>query len=187
MKYGPVYVKCKNGSEIELRSAEPADAPALTEFLRITSGETPYLIREPDEIHVTQEQERAFLQSKMDDEKELLLIALIDGRHIGNCALMQIAGYRRYAHRCQIVIALYQAYCGMGIGTIMLETILQIAGESGYEQAELEVMADNHKAIALYEKMGFRKYGLLPNNAKYSDGSYDDAFWMMKRLNESES
>ena len=29
----------------------------------------------------------------------------------------------------------------------------------GYEQAELEVIADNEGAIALYKKLGFEKYG----------------------------
>lgn len=182
MKYGPVYKKAKNGQTVELRNAEVTDADALIEYLKITSGETPYLIREPEEIAVTPEQERQFLQSKTESERELLLIALIDGKHIGNCALMQIAPYRRYAHRCAVAIALYQAYCGIGIGQMMLETVLQTAKELGYEQAELEVMAGNESAIALYEKLGFRKYGTFPRNMKYPDGACDDAYWMMKPL-----
>ena len=182
MKYGPVYKKAKNGQTVELRNAEVTDADALIEYLKITSGETPYLIREPEEIAVTPEQERQFLQSKTESERELLLIALIDGKHIGNCALMQIAPYRRYAHRCAVAIALYQAYCGIGIGRMMLETVLQTAKELGYEQAELEVMAGNEAAIALYEKLGFRKYGTFPRNMKYPDGACDDAYWMMKPL-----
>ena len=120
MKYGPVYKKAKNGQTVELRNAEVTDAEALIRYLKVTSGETPYLIREPEEIAVTPEQERQFLQSKTESERELLLIALIDGKHIGNCALMQIAPYRRYAHRCAVAIALYQAYCGIGIGRMML-------------------------------------------------------------------
>ena len=64
----------------------------------------------------------------------------------------------------------------------MLETVLQAARELGYEQAELEVIADNEKAIALYEKLGFVKYGRFPDNMKYADGRYADAYWMMKKL-----
>lgn len=65
---------------------------------------------------------------------------------------------------------------------MMLETILNAAKEFGYEQAELEVVANNENAIALYEKLGFEKYGCFPNNMKYSDGEYADACWMMKKL-----
>ena len=54
--------------------------------------------------------------------------------------------------------------------------------EAGYEQAELEVMAENENAIAMYEKLGFKKYGTFPDNMKYADGSYMDAYWMMKKL-----
>ena len=64
----------------------------------------------------------------------------------------------------------------------MLQTVLNVAREAGYEQAELEVMAENENAIAMYEKLGFKKYGTFPDNMKYADGSYMDAYWMMKKL-----
>lgn len=64
----------------------------------------------------------------------------------------------------------------------MLEHVLKTAKESGFEQAELEVISDNKRAIALYEKLGFRKYGSFPDNMKYADGSYASADWMMKKL-----
>ena len=60
--------------------------------------------------------------------------------------------------------------------------ILDIAKKAGYEQAELEVIANNKPAIALYEKLGFQKYGTFPDNMKYADDSYADAYWMMKKL-----
>ena len=159
MKYGPIFVKDKEGCLIELRHADESDAAAMLEYLTVTAGETPYLIREPQEITLTLEQE-----------------------NVGNCSLMRIGSYKRYAHRCDVAIALYQKYCGRGIGKQMLETVLKEAERAGYEQAELEVMSSNKSAIALYEKLGFKRYGLFPNNMKYSDGSCDDAFWMMKRL-----
>ena len=111
-----------------------------------------------------------------------MLIAAIDGRHIGNCSVSSLGSYKRYAHRCDVALALYQEYCGAGIGKAMLETALKAAREAGYEQAELEVIADNKNAVALYEKLGFVKYGTFPDNMKYSDGTYADAFWMMKKL-----
>ncbi len=95
---------------------------------------------------------------------------------------MSIAPYKRYRHRCDVAIALYKEYYGCGIGTAMLQTVLNVAKEAGYEQAELEVMAENENAIAMYEKLGFKKYGTFPDNMKYADGSYMDAYWMMKKL-----
>ena len=64
----------------------------------------------------------------------------------------------------------------------MLNTIFKVAKETGYEQAELEVIADNKNAIELYKKLGFEEYGRFPDNMKYADGTYVDAYWMMKKL-----
>ena len=95
---------------------------------------------------------------------------------------MRIAPYKRYNHRCDVAIALYKEYCGCGIGKAMLQTILDVAKRVCYEQAELEVMAENKDAIAMYEKLGFKKFGTFPDNMKYADGSYIDSYWMMKKL-----
>ncbi len=40
----------------------------------------------------------------------------------------------------------------------------------------------NESAISLYEKLGFKKYATFQDNMKYTDGSYCDAYGMMKKL-----
>ncbi len=52
----------------------------------------------------------------------------------------------------------YLRRTGMGIGRKMLELLCEIAKEKGIEQLELEVVADNDRAIALYKKIGLRKW-----------------------------
>ena len=182
MRFDAIQFTDKLGREVTLRNAEESDAAPLIDYLKITTAETPYLIREPEEVAITLEQEKSFIRRVKDAERELLLIALIDGKHIGNCSLMSIGPYRRYGHRCGLAIALYQAYCGCGIGKVMMQTVLEVAKGIGYEQAELEVISDNQNAIALYRNLGFEKYGTFPNNMKYSDGTYVNADWMMKKL-----
>ncbi len=182
MKMNQKRIKDLSGREVILRSAEPADAEALLRYLKITASETPYLIREPEEIQMTVEAERSFLQKNLNSPKALMMIAAIDGEHIGNCSIAPVGNYQRYAHRCNIAIALYQKYCGLGIGRQMMEEALAQAAAMGYEQAELEVIAENEAAIHLYERLGFQKYGTFPDNMKYRDGKYADAYWMMKKL-----
>ena len=182
MKFDAISVTDKLGREIILRSAEATDAAALVEYLKITAGETPYLLREPEEVTMTPEQEIRFIKSKLEAARELMLVATLDGKHIGNGSLMGIAPFKRLAHRCEIAIALYQEYCNCGIGKVMVQTLLDTAKDLGYEQAELEVIAANEGAVALYEKLGFEKCGILPRNMKYADGTYADAIHMMKVL-----
>ena len=195
MQYEEKTFLDKFGRTVIIRNARPEDSADLIEYLKITSGETPYLIREPEEITITKDQEELFIQNIIDAERELMLVAHIidaerelmlvahiDGKHVGNCSLMSIAPYKRYSHRCDVAIALYKEYCGCGIGKVMLQAVLDAAKSVGYEQAELEVVAENKNAIAMYEKLGFKKYGTFPNNMKYSDGTYVDAYWMRKKL-----
>ena len=63
-----------------------------------------------------------------------------------------------------------------------MEHALDLAANCGYEQAELEVAAENKAAIALYGKLGFEIYGRRSRHMKYSDGSYADMLLMLKRL-----
>ena len=81
MRFDTLEVKDKAGQTIVLRNAEESDAEDLIKYLRITTGETPFLIREPDEVKLTLEQEKHFITSCIDSERELMLIATINGRH----------------------------------------------------------------------------------------------------------
>ena len=182
MRFESIYVNDKNGQQVCLRNAEESDAADLLHYLKTTTAETPYLIREPDEVTLTLEQEVSFIRNMIEAERELLLVAIIDGKHIGNCSMSALGTFKRYAHRCSVAIALYQAYCGRGIGTLMMQTILDVARVAGYEQAELEVISSNSQAISLYKKLGFQSFGHFPNNMKYADGTYADAEWMIKLL-----
>ncbi len=182
MRFDPIEIKDKTGRTVILRSAEVSDGDTMLDYLKITAAETPFLSREPEEITLSSEQQAAFINSRINADKELMLIATVGGKHIGNCALARLGSVKRYAHRCSVSIALYKEYCGVGIGELMMKTVLKVAKELGYEQAELEVIADNEAAIGLYKKLGFKEYGRFPNNMKYKDGSYADALWMMKAL-----
>ena len=62
MKFNALKVEDKTGREVILRSAEKNDAKSLLEYLKITAAETPYLIREPEEITLSIEQEEEFIQ-----------------------------------------------------------------------------------------------------------------------------
>ncbi len=182
MIFEPVQFTDRRGRSVVLRRAEVSDAEALIRYLKVTAGETPFLLHEPDEISVTPEQEEKFLREIAAAPRELMLLAFVDGVHAGNCSCTAVGGSRRHGHRCSIGIALYQAFCGAGIGRRMLEEILAAAKAAGYEQAELEVFAANTGAVALYRSLGFQQYGVFPDNARYDDGRYGDACWMMKKL-----
>ena len=170
-----------NGKELELRCATEDDAQMLINYLKTTCEETRFLVKEPEEITLTIEQEIEFIRDKNQSETDLIILGFLDGEYVGNCSFMG-NHIRRYKHRVSMGIALFQKYTGLGIGRAMIEKLFEVAREKGFEQMELEVVADNKKAIHLYKSMGFEIYGTFPKNMKYKDGTYADAHWMMKTL-----
>ena len=165
------------GHELLLRCAREEDAQRLIDYLKTTSGETRFLIREPDEVTMTQEDERRFIRRQNESASDVMLLAFYDGEFAGNASLMGM-GPSRYRHRAGVAIALYQAYTGLGIGRAMIEALLAIAKECGIEQVELEVVADNERAIRLYKKFGFTEYGRNPQGFRPRNGGYQELVLM---------
>lgn len=69
---------------------------------------------------------------------------------------------------------------GAGVGARLIETLLAQAPDF-IEQTHLVVVSDNRSAIALYERLGFKTYGVEPRALKQPDGGYADEV-MMARL-----
>lgn len=180
MIFGPITVRLKDGRSAIIRNAEPEDAEELIDYLKVTTAETPFLLRNPEEINFMPDQEIEFINSRNESENSLMLIAKIDGKLAGNASCTPLGTFQRIAHRCSAGIALYRNYWGLGLGKIMLNIILQEAAKAGYEQAELEVVTSNDSAIALYKALGFKIYGERKHSMKYKDGSYADEYLMMK-------
>ena len=164
-----------------LRSPVEEDAEILIDGLRTVCGETPYLAKDSEEITMTVEQEKEFIGRIVRSEKDLMIVGFLDGEYVGNCSLNG-KSMNRFKHRSVLGIALYQKYTGQGIGRIMLERLLSVAKEKGYEQVELDVVATNERAIRLYKRLGFEICGTFPNQMKYKDGTYADAYLMVKKL-----
>ena len=74
MIYEPREITCRDGRSCILRCAAVTDANDLIRYLKVTAGETPFLIREPDEISLTPEQEEHFIEGIVKEPRELMLI-----------------------------------------------------------------------------------------------------------------
>ena len=182
MHLAPETVSLKNGKTAVFRSAEPDDAPEMIAFLKDTAGETPFLLRYPDEVNFTEEGERSLLQSRSDDPSVVMLNAWVGGRLAGNCTLTPKGARRKICHRADVSIALRKAYWGLGLGKTLLTRVLTLAKELGYEQVELEVISGNDRALGLYQHVGFVQTGRMPNAFQYDDGTYRDEIQMVRRV-----
>ncbi|MBR7133699.1 MAG: ribosomal protein S18-alanine N-acetyltransferase [Clostridia bacterium] len=69
----------------------------------------------------------------------------------------------------------------MGIGTALMNRIMDFANENGLEFVSLEVRASNQKALSLYEKFGFVQEG---RRKGFYNNPKEDALIMTKRFEE---
>lgn len=165
-----------------LRSVEEKDAADMIEYLRIVSSETPFLLRNEDEVTYTIEAEEQLLENKRKNPREIMMVAEVENIIAGNCGIVSNGNLRRIYHRCGFAIAIKETYWSIGIGSAMIEYALSLAKKMGYEQAELEVVDGNNRAKSLYERFGFKETGKNFRALKYDDGSYKDEYKMIKIL-----
>lgn len=175
-------IKLKNGKECILKSPDICDAESLLEYLKQASEETDYMIRYPEEITMTIAEEEKFIKLLKESKKDLMISVFIDGKLVGNAGLSQIRDNIKVSHRASFGIAIKEEVWGLGIGNALLTEILNCAKKTGFEQVELEVVSENHKAISLYEKFGFKKYGTRERGFKLKDGAYYSEYLMMRAL-----
>ena len=168
-----------DGKKILLRSARTDESQMLIDYLKTVTGETRYLMSEPDEINYTIEEEEKFIDERNQSKDALMMLAFVDGEYAGNCSFESKSGSRRTKHRAGIGIALFQKYTGFGLGKLMLKRLLTEIKNLGFEQAELTVVGNNEKAKRLYKSLGFKECSIIPNANKYDDGTYADDILMV--------
>ncbi|MBA8876463.1 GNAT family N-acetyltransferase [Phyllobacterium myrsinacearum] len=99
-------------------------------------------------------------------------VALAGQRVVGWCDIrrhMRAA----HAHRGTLGMGIIPSYRGQGLGLKLINTTMEHARKARLVRIELDVHADNERAIALYEKVGFVREGVA-RDAVCIDGRYVD-------------
>ena len=104
------------------------------------------------------------------------LLALDRGKAVGWCDVMRMSRPVQ-AHAGVLGMGLLPDYRGRGIGRALIERTLEAAWDCGFVRVELDVYADNVRAIALYEHVGFEREGVLRKSVLI-DGEYKDSIVM---------
>lgn len=175
-------VVLKNGCTVLLKTPGTEDAKALIHHMGRTAEESWFLTRYPEEIIITPEEEAAYLQRMRDGDREAMVGAYDEGKLVGSCSIQPMGNHIKTRHRAGVGIAIRRAYWGLGLGTALMEEILKLARQACYEQVELGVFADNHRAVELYRKMGFHEVGRQPRAYRLKDGSCRDEIRMLMVL-----
>ena len=144
---------------ITYREAEPSDAGKFLEYCKIVGSETDNLTFGAEGLPLTISQEADFIRKFAGNPGSIMIVAFDEGELIGTGAVSVVSGKPRFAHRREIAISVRKDYWGKGIGTGIMNVLMDFARKSGTEVLELEVRSDNEAAISLYKKFGFEKIG----------------------------
>ena len=170
-------ITLKNGLQLTLRHAQPADAERLLAYLEQIAGESENITFGPGEFGMSVEEEHAALQKAMQSPTSLYLLAEIDGELAG---MLSFDGGKRprTRHAGAFGITVLRKYWGLGIGNHLLSSLVTWAQQTGViRKINLHVRTDNLSAIHLYEKHGFVHEGRITREL-YLNGQFIDVYQM---------
>ena len=166
----------KNGQVCVLRQAEEKDADVIIQYVNCVCGETDYLAFGKGDIDWTVEKERMFIRDHLNGDNKVLVVAEVQGNING------VVGFtgderKRMRHTGEFGISVSQKYWGIGLGSALVECIIEWAKAAGIvRKINLQVRVDNQRALRLYERFGFVREGLVTRHFKVADKFYDAYF-----------
>ena len=103
----------------------------------------------------------------------IILLGRSEKRVVGHLQMFRIP-YERRKGVAELFIYIHQDFQNIGLGTIMMKRAIELANERGFHRLGLTVVADNHRAIKVYEKVGFKKEGIARETFYGDDHRYHD-------------
>jgi len=183
MEYHKV-IELRDGRRCVLRNGTAEDARAALDSFNLTHEETDYLLTYPDEGVLTVEDEAKYLQEATESDDEIEILAEVDSCIVGSAGVSCVGSKEKLRHRAECGVGIERAYWGFGIGRALIEACIECARAAGYAQLELEVVADNERAIALYQSKGFIEYGRNPRGFRSRQSGWQELVLMRLELDE---
>ncbi|WP_375143016.1 GNAT family N-acetyltransferase [Paenibacillus sp. D2_2] len=166
-------VRFLEGKKVYLRPIEAADTNWY--FSTLYDKETRRLTG--TQRHHTREQIASYIEAKSQDSSSVLLLIATcsDDAPIGDIAIQDIDTMNRNAN---IRIALTDGSQNKGYGTEALQLMLEYGfGVLNLHRIELNVFSYNHRAVRVYEKVGFKQEG-VQREALFYNHEYHDSILM---------
>lgn len=158
------------------REAEPSDAGKFLEYCKRVGGETDNLTFGAEGLPFTISQQADYIRKFYGNPNSVMIVAYDEGELVGTGAVSVVSGKPRFSHRSEIAISVRKDYWGKGVGTGIMNVLMDFAKKSKAEVLELQVRSDNEAAIGLYKKFGFEKIGSHEKYFKIGENYYSADF-----------
>ena len=173
MKFPPQTHILKNGQTLLLRETVPDDAPKVLAYLNRVGGESDNLLFGENGFPMAEDRERAFLERQRQEEKSVMLLDFVGENLVSIASCDALTARERVSHRAGLSVTVGKDFWGLGIGRRAMEALISFAKSCGLEVLQLEVRADNRRAVALYEGLGFERLGLYKKFMKVNGRDFD--------------
>ncbi|MGG0642653.1 GNAT family protein [Sporosarcina gallistercoris] len=160
-------------AEITIRDAKQEDAPRIVEFYNVVGGETDYLSFGQDEYPRTAEELAQSIED-MKQSKGTCMFLMLDGEEIVGIGTMDSSSKRRFLHVGTLGIVIRQSHAGNGLGRLLMTALIDWSKKNEQtEKITLITRSDNERAVALYEKLGFKQEGVFYKDSFDGERYYD--------------
>ena len=123
-----------NSSEnIIIEKARPQDTDELLRFLKAVGGETDNLTFGAEGLPVSPDEERKLLASLETSETSAMFTAKKSGKIVGNAHFTGMTR-ERLKHRGTIGISVLKSEWGQGIGTMLMEAVIDFARNTAHAE-----------------------------------------------------
>jgi len=141
----------------------------VTKYVTLAScidSETNFMLFEEGERPVTNEYKRGVIKELIENTNNKCFAAQFSNKLCGY-VLGLGNSFEKKKHVVNIVIGVLSDYQSLGIGSLLLNHLINSYKE--FKVFHLTVVESNTKAIAFYEKNGFKKSGAVLNSLKISN------------------
>lgn len=170
----------RTGETVTLRSATPADAAAILEFVAEVLSSADHVVTQADEFRLSDEEEAKWIQDHSDAPGHLCLLACCGDTVVG-LLTVEAGNRRRIAHCGTMAVSIRSTWRRNGIGTLLIRACLEWAHQNAQiEKVCLAVLATNTAALELYRRLGFIEEGRQFREIRFGPGSYVDEILMYR-------
>ncbi len=178
-------VVLRDGSVLQISRPRGENAAEILEYLKIVGGETHFLLMDENGLGISEEREAKILEAAYVEPRGGMHFGKIN-REIACMFSLSCHPRRRLAHTGEIALSVRKKYWHIGVGSAIMEALIELAKEASLKNVELGVYADNERAIALYRRFGFEEIG-RHRGKMYVDGEYYDEILMDLHIEADEA
>ena len=110
-----------------------------------------------------------------------LLVATCGGEVVGYAYAVLFRKRPAYRYTVKHSIYVHREHLGSGVGRRLLQELIDACAATGFRQMIGYIDTDNTASLAIHEKFGFRRVGLLPGVA-YRYGRWADTVMVQRSL-----